>query len=151
MVKFLNEIRWNVSHPHKTQLIYYMFELSDADGEIDKKEINVLFKIALAIGIGFASCDNCSSEDPRARIINNGTDKASVQIQTSGGNTENINNIASGTSSDHVSYAAGDIQFTITVDKTAYVLNTTMVECYEYDIYIDEDNSLRSVPTDRNS
>ena len=52
-------------------------------------------------------CKKCKDEDPRARIINNGTQKASVQIKTSGGNTVNINNVDPSTSSAYSSYASG--------------------------------------------
>ena len=52
------------------------------------KKVRILFSILL-IGIismfGFNSCKKCKGEDPSARIINNGTEKASVQIKTSGG------------------------------------------------------------------
>ena len=34
------------------------------------------------------SCKKCKNEDPRARVVNNGTKVASVQIKTSEGNTE---------------------------------------------------------------
>jgi len=52
------------------------------------KKVRILFSILL-IGIismfGFNSCKKCKGEDPSAKIINNGTQKASVQIKTSGG------------------------------------------------------------------
>lgn len=56
--------------------------------KIKMKKVRILFSILL-IGIismfGFNSCKKCKGEDPSARIINNGTEKASVQIKTSGG------------------------------------------------------------------
>ena len=96
------------------------------------------------------SCNKCKNESPRARIINNGTQKASVQIKTSGGNTENINNVDPGTSSEYTSYAPGDVQFTITVSSEDYVKTFNMLDCYDYDIAIDGNNNITSLPIDRN-
>ncbi len=97
-----------------------------------------------------SGCKKCRNEDPRARIINNGTDKASVQIKTTGGNTVNINNIEPGTSSDYSSYAAGEVMFTISVNSNDYVAIVDMGNCYEYDIAIDANNVIVTTPTNRN-
>ncbi len=106
---------------------------------------------ALLIGSSFTACKECRREDPRARIINNGTKMVSVQIKTSGGNTENINNIAPGTISNYRSFAPGNVTFTTTVDnKDNYVKTIPMTLCYEYDIAVDENNNIVSTPTDRN-
>lgn len=96
------------------------------------------------------SCKKCNNQDPRAKIINNGIDKASVQIKTSGGNTENINNVDPGTSSPYSSYAAGKVTFTITVKSVDYVKTFDMGKCYDYDIAIDGNNNITSTPFDRN-
>ena len=61
--------------------------------------------IALLAVTEFSSCKKCKGENPSARIVNNGTSKASVQIKTSGGNTVNLNNVDPGTSSAYASYA----------------------------------------------
>src|SRR6185295_16143445 len=89
-----------------------------------------------------SSCKKCKGEDPRARIVNNGTDKASVQIKTSGGNTVNINNVDQGTTSFYESYAPGSVTFTITIKGVNYVINVVMEKCFEYDINIDSANNL---------
>lgn len=115
-----------------------------------KKLSRILLAGIISSGLLFSSCADCSDEDPRARIQNNGTDKASVQIKTSGGNTENINNIETGTSSEFRSYAPGDVVFTIVVDTTEVEVSVEMEECFEYDIVIDSENRVSSVPTDRN-
>lgn len=108
--------------------------------------------IALLISVSFSACKKCKKEDPRARIINNGTKMVSVQIMTTGGNTENINNIAPGTTSEYRSYAPGDVTFTITVDNyNKYTKTISMAHCYEYDIAIDANNQIVSTPTDRNN
>ncbi len=95
-------------------------------------------------------CKKCKDEDPRGRIINNGTQKASVQIKTSGGNTVNINNVDPGTSSSYTSYAAGQTTFTIKVSNIDYVKTVNMSNCYDYDIAIDANNNITSTPIDRN-
>jgi hypothetical protein len=108
------------------------------------------FTLSALIVFGLSSCKKCRNEDPRARITNNGTNKASVQIKTSNGNTVNINNVDPGTSSDYSSYAAGDVTFTISVSGNDYVKTVPMQECFEYDIAIDQNNNITSTPTDRN-
>ncbi|HBS86160.1 MAG: hypothetical protein A2W91_07610 [Bacteroidetes bacterium GWF2_38_335] len=112
------------------------------------KKITLLATSLVIMAI--SSCKECKNEDPRARIINEGTDVASVQIKTTGGNTENINNIEPGTASEFRSYAPGMIKFTVSIDTSDYVIEVEMSECFEYDIKIDENNNLTSVPTDRN-
>lgn len=106
--------------------------------------------LAGLFAITINGCKKCKDEDPRARIINNGTNKASVQIKTSGGNTTNINNVDPGTSSAYSSYAAGQVTFTITVSSNNYVKTVNMSDCYEYDIAIDASNNITSTPIDRN-
>jgi hypothetical protein len=101
--------------------------------------------------IAYVGCKKCRNDNPRARIVNNGTDKVSVQIQTSGGNTVNINNIMPGTSSDFAYYAPGAVQFTIAfqvANDTSF--SVAMLECWEYDIIVNENDDVSSVPTDRN-
>ncbi len=97
-----------------------------------------------------SSCSKCKNEDPSARIINNGTEKASVQIKTSGGNTVNINNVDPGTSSSYASYAPGLVTFTITVSNNNYVKTVQMEDCYNYDIAIDGNNNITETAIDRN-
>lgn len=97
-----------------------------------------------------SSCSKCKNEDPSARIINNGTEKASVQIKTSGGSTTNINNVDPGTSSDYASYAAGSVTFTITVSSNDYVETVQMEDCFNYDIAIDANNTITTTAVDRN-
>ncbi len=107
--------------------------------------------LAGLFAITLNGCKKCKDEDPRARIINNGTQKASVQIKTSGGNTVNINNVDSGTSSAYSSYAAGLTTFTLKVNNIDYVKTVEMSKCYEYDIAIDNNNNITSTPVDRNN
>jgi hypothetical protein len=92
----------------------------------------------------------CESDPPQARVKNNGTSKASVQIKTSDGNTVNINNVDPGTASPYASYAAGNIEFTITVNNTVTVKAVPMSNCYNYDIAIDANNVITTTAFDRN-
>ena len=105
---------------------------------------------ALVFSLLASGCKKCKNEDPRARITNNGTQKASVQVKTSGGNTININNVDPGTSSAYASYAPGEVTFTIVVSNASYVKTTTISQCYEYDIAIDQANVITVSGEDRN-
>ena len=100
--------------------------------------------------ITMSNCHKCKGENPNARIINNGTSNASVQVKTSGGNTININNVASGTASAYASYAAGDVTFTITVSTVNYVKTVNVSQCYNYDIAIDASNNITVKVINRN-
>ncbi|WP_426059465.1 hypothetical protein [Hymenobacter sp. B1770] len=105
---------------------------------------------ASVILLSASGCKKCKGEEPRARITNNGTQKASVQVKTSGGNTININNVDPGTSSDYANYAPGQVTFTITVNNTNYVKATDISTCYQYDIVIDKANTITVNGVDRN-
>ena len=116
------------------------------------KSIKFLLTTALVslFIITMNSCKKCKDEDPRARIINNGTQVASVQIQTSGGNTVNINNVDPNTTSAFSSYAAGQVTFTFKLNGTNYAKTVDLGKCFEYDISIDANNIVTSNPIDRN-
>lgn len=111
------------------------------------KKIQIILLIFLAglFTIGMNSCKKTELQDPKARIINNGTQKASVQIKTSNGNTVNINNVDPGTSSAYSSYAAGQITFTIIVSNNNYVKILDIGKGYNYDIAIDATNNITSI------
>jgi hypothetical protein len=111
--------------------------------------LTILFTVCVAISLN--SCKKCKNEDPQAKIINNGTQKASVQIQTSGGNTVNINNIEPGASSVYTAFAQGIATFTITVSSNNYVQTVDMAQCFYYDIAIDANNIITTTPIDRNN
>lgn len=116
------------------------------------RTIKILLTLSISILLlALSGCKKCKNEDPRARIINNGSQKASVQIKTSGGNTENLNNVQPGSVSDFTSYAEGNVEFTISVgNKTNVVSNVNMQNCYEYDIAIDENGVVHATASDRN-
>ncbi|GAA4295625.1 hypothetical protein [Nibribacter koreensis] len=100
--------------------------------------------------LALSACDKCEGDNPRARVINQGTKDASVQIKTSNGNTENINNVPPKTTSAVREYAAGTVTFTITLDKTELVETVQMNECHEYDITIASDNTISTTDRDLN-
>ena len=106
--------------------------------------------VAFLLVLVLDGCKKCKNEAPSAQIINNGTKVASVQIKTSNGNTENINNVEPGTSSGYRSYAPGEVIFTITVDKINYVQAVQLGNCYEYTIAIDASNNITTAATNRN-
>jgi hypothetical protein len=118
---------------------------------------NNLIKFSSAMCIGLASInmmacsESCDNEDPRARIINNGTAKASVQIWTTGGNTENINNIEPGYSSGTWrSFAPGLTNFTVAIQgENDTVITVDMLKCYEYSIDINGQNQVVSTAVER--
>lgn len=114
-----------------------------------KSVITLLFTLLFMITL--SSCKKCKNEAPNARIFNNGTEKVSVQIKTSNGNTVNINNVQPNTSSKYKSYAPGNVTFTIAVDGNGdFVENIHMDECFDYDIAIDKNNKISTFVIDRN-
>ena len=108
-----------------------------------------IFLFAL-LALSLSSCKKCKNEQPGARIINNGTQNASVQIQTSNGNTVNINNVDPGTSSSYSNYAAGQVKFTLKISGVDYEETVQLSNCFYYDIAIDSNNNITTVAIDRN-
>ena len=109
-----------------------------------KKNIILIF---FFLAVLFFSCsDNCEGENPTVQLFNNGTGKADIQIKTSGGNTENINNIESGTYTEKRSFDPGEIEFTIAIqgvdDPIVYYLNVSF--CTENLVTINENNTVTS-------
>ena len=102
------------------------------------------------VAVAAGGCKKCNDEDPRARISNNGTQRASVQVKTSGGNTVNLNNVEPGASSDYASYAAGQTTFTLKVNNIDYAKTVDVSKCHEYTVAIDRNNVITVVHTDRN-
>ena len=109
------------------------------------------FLVFLCVSLSFIGCDSCEGENPGVQLINNGTGKADIQIKTSGGNTENMNNIEPGTSSERRTFESGDIEFTISIqgvnDDIVYVLQADL--CYDYTVTINPDNSVTSSGDER--
>ena len=114
-----------------------------------KKTITI---ISIVVFILFGSCsDECDGENPTVKLVNQGTDKADIQIKTSGGNTENINNVEVGASSEARSFAPGDIEFTIAIQGVddPVVYNLKVFHCVDYVVTINGDNSVSGSSTER--
>jgi hypothetical protein len=111
----------------------------------------VALVISLCIGLTFIGCDSCDGENPSVQLVNNGTGKADIQIKTSGGNTENMNNIEPGTRSERRTFDRGNIEFTISIqevpDDIVYVLQANY--CNDYTVTINPDNSVTSSGQER--
>lgn len=110
----------------------------------------VLFLFLLSLSFFLVSC-GCDGEDPSVQLLNNGTGKADIQVKTSDGNTENINNVLPGTVSERRTFKPGNIQFTINIqgvaDPVVYVLAAS--DCSDYKVTIKSDNTVTSSGTDR--
>ena len=115
-----------------------------------KMKIVALF-ISLCVCLSLISCDSCDGENPSVQVVNNGTGKADIQIKTSGGNTENMNSIEPGTTSERRAFDRGDIEFTISIqgvqDDIVYVLPANY--CNDYTVTINPDNSVTSSGQER--
>ena len=109
--------------------------------------VKLFYVILFSISILFFSCsDTCENENPTVQLFNSGTGKADIQIKTSGGNTENINNIEPETYSEKRLFNPGEIEFTIAIqgvdDPIVYYL---IVEyCTENLVTIRSDNTVMS-------
>ena len=106
-----------------------------------------IFPILLFLSLSyvFISCnDECDNENPSVILINNSIGKADIQIKTTGGNTENVNNIQPGETSEERKFAPGDIEFTVSIqgvqDNIIYILTTQY--CTAYTVTIMEDNTI---------
>lgn len=109
----------------------------------------ILFTGFLAAFVSTGCKKDCDGENPRARIINNGTAKADVQVQTTGGNTININNVLPSTTSSYSGFAEGASTFTINVGKETKLTTLYMQTCYDYEINIDSANNIVTTPIKR--
>ena len=110
----------------------------------------LLFVLSISLTFLLVGC-GCDGEDPSVILRNNGTGKADIQVKTSNGNTENINNVMPGTTSERRTFKAGDIEFTINIqgvnDPVVYVLKAGT--CYDYTVTINQDNTVTSSGNER--
>ncbi|MCU0412092.1 MAG: hypothetical protein MUF82_06140 [Bacteroidetes bacterium] len=77
------------------------------------KTISTILIIALLAVIG--GCSSDPDAPPRFRVKNDRSTDASLKVQTSGGNTININNVAPGTTSAYQDVAPGQVDVTVTI------------------------------------
>ena len=52
------QIRANMRHPLRLELLHYLFDISKADGKVDKSEVDVIHKIATYMGISDKDFDS---------------------------------------------------------------------------------------------
>ncbi len=87
-----------------------------------KKQISL---ISLALAATLIGCGSDPDVAPQFRLHNGATNKASVQIKTTGGNTININGIDTGYTSPYQESSEGKIDITASVQgDTASLLGT---------------------------
>jgi hypothetical protein len=106
---------------------------------------NLIYITISSFFILFNGCsDECDRENPTVQLVNNGTGNADIQIKTSGGNTENINNVEVGASSENRSFDPGEIEFTITIQDVndPLVYNLEVYYCADYIVTVNLDNSV---------
>lgn len=75
----------------------------------------ILILVATGFLIPFVGCSD--DPDPQFRIRNERSDKANVQIQTSGGNTININDVQGGQTTSYQPAAEGTIVATAVIQN----------------------------------
>ncbi len=104
-----------------------------------------LTSLVLALCLIMVGC-GCDGESPSVVLVNHGTAKADIQIKTSGGNTENVNNVMPETSSETRRFFAGVIEFTVNIQgvDAPVVYALTADDCYEYVVTINADNTVSS-------
>jgi hypothetical protein len=71
--------------------------------------------LSLAFIIAIIGCSE--EEDPKFRIRNDRADKANVQIQTTGGNTININDVEAGQTTAFQTAAQGNVTATTVIQN----------------------------------
>ncbi|HOZ29952.1 MAG TPA: DnaJ domain-containing protein [Bacteroidales bacterium] len=55
------QIKQNMSHPLKLQIIHYLYGIANADGEIHASEINLIEQIAIKIGLSYSDHNSVKS------------------------------------------------------------------------------------------
>jgi len=75
----------------------------------------VLGILSLAFIVAVVGCSDAA--DPKFRIHNERSDKANLQIQTSGGNTININDVEAGQTTAFQTAAEGNITVTAVIQN----------------------------------
>ncbi|MBK8943641.1 MAG: hypothetical protein IPM32_00075 [Ignavibacteriae bacterium] len=111
----------------------------------------VIYLLVIAFCLTVFGCSNCDGENPTVKLVNNGSGKADIQIKTSGGNTENINNVLVGTVSSKRSFDEGNIEFTINIQgvNEPIVYNLKVSSCRDYIVTINADNSVEGSSSER--
>ena len=102
---------------------------------------NILISIlSFAFIIALISCSD--DTDPKFRIYNERSNKANVQIQTSGGNTINLNDVEPGQVTAYQSASVGNITVTAVIQNEPVSPTTTFNAAFDenYTIVIQTTN-----------
>jgi len=94
----------------------YFFTADEIKCEVGENMKNIISGI---LGLVFLiAIIGCSEDaDPQFRIFNERSNKANVQIQTTGGNTININDVEAGQTTGYQSAAEGNITVTAVIQN----------------------------------
>jgi hypothetical protein len=117
---------------------------------VSKLVLRSLFAYLFSLSLLLCGC-GCKNEEPTVILQNHGTAKASIQIKTSNGNTENINNVDPGWKSEKRDFAAGDIEFTVTIQGIVepVVYQLKVEDCTDYIVMVNPDNTISSTRDER--
>ena len=112
------------------------------------KLVNIFTLLVLVCFLSGCGCDN---EPPSVTLKNSSPAKASIQIKTSNGNTENINNVDPGWQSDRRTFAAGNIEFTVSIQGVTdpVVYSILISNCTDYVVSVNPDSTVTSSHVDR--
>jgi hypothetical protein len=88
------------------------------------------------------SCNKCNNDDPTARVVNNGTSAANLQITSFDGNIVSITDLEKGFISSENSYAPGTATLSGSIEGIQLTETLDMSECTAYDVTITSDNKI---------
>lgn len=77
----------------------------------------ILGLVGLIFLLGIVSC--ADEVNPNIRIRNERTDKVNVQLQTTGGNTININDVIAGKTTEYRTVAEGNVTVTAVIQNVS--------------------------------
>lgn len=115
----------------------------------DMKSIFSIFSIALLMVL-ISSCTKCNNEDPTARVLNNGSASANLQLTASDGDIVSITELGTGLISSVKSYSPGTTTLNGTIDGVQLSETIEMSECVSYDITISSQNKIVVFSTNKN-
>ncbi|SRR5690554_3016921 len=113
------------------------------------KSVALFFGLMLLMALT-NSCKKCNNEDPTARVVNNGTSAASLQLKASDGDIISITELPNGSISSVKSYAPGITIVSCTIDGIQLSESVNMSECISYDITINSENEIVVFSHDKN-
>ena len=105
------------------------------------KKITFLLSLSLFI-LSVSSCGKCKNEDPTARVLNNGTGSANIQIKDSDGSIVSISDLSKGSISSTKEHAPGSTTVTLTIENVEKTESFILKTCTNNDITINSDNEL---------